>query len=77
MELTITKEMIEGMRCAADALRNYATMLEGETESKGDNYVGKILRNKIEQSRQQADMFDGFVRRTAWPAEGKNDGVSK
>lgn len=63
MDIAVTKQMVEAMRCGADALRSYSSTLEDEKQAKDQTTVGLILRHNIELNRQHADLLDGLVRR--------------
>lgn len=45
------------------ALRQLADQFERGPEAKVNNGVGRILRRRIEEYRQQADLLAGWVRR--------------
>lgn len=51
--------VVEGIQ----ALRQLADEWERGPESKVNNSVGRILRRRIEEYRQQADLLAGWVRR--------------
>jgi hypothetical protein len=50
---------VEGIQ----ALRQLAEEWERGPEAKANNGVGRILRRRIEEYRQQADLLAGWVRR--------------
>jgi uncharacterized caspase-like protein len=50
---------VEGIQ----ALRQLAEEWERGSETKANNGVGRILRRRIEEYRQQADLLAGWVRR--------------
>lgn len=50
---------VEGIQ----ALRELANTFERDPQAKQDNGVGRILRRRIEEFRQKADLLAGWVRR--------------
>ena len=61
--MEITKRFIECVAHSSEALRDKAFKAEQEPEAKADTEVGRIVRNMIEQYRQEADLLDGWLPR--------------
>lgn len=63
--MTLTKELMLAIAQGMSALRDSATDLENEPETKLDNGAGRNLRLIVERKRQDADLLAGWLKRTA------------
>lgn len=59
--MELTTDFVVAVERGADALIDQANNLEPTIKAKADNLVGRIVRRKIEESRQTADMLRGWA----------------
>lgn len=59
--MEITPDFMSAIDRAIRSLRNKADILEQQKECQLDNKIGQFLRIEIEESRQTADLLNGWL----------------